>query len=224
MKKITVFLILFLATASYSQFSVNIGGGKDFYTIDAIDGMNFSLWDTTPAYIEREEISNPVYFNIQLEYQHNSFIYGLHLAAAYQSYRIKYIYFPDNLWDFDEYVTEEDVPWARLEINGVILYEVNVSEKFSLLLGGGGGIQIMPPIVSDKYVYETTFNKALDMDFSDDVELEYLPNGKAIARAKYKLSDTFSLAAEANYLFVKEGDYEQPSKFLTAAIFFGITF
>ncbi len=223
MKKLTLLAILFLSVVNFAQFSFNIGVGKDLYSIPAIERINFDLWDGTPAYFERDEISNPLYFNLQLEYQSGSLIYGLHLAGAYAKYHINYIYIPSTI-NFEEYETDEDVPWARAEINAVILYEVPVTNNFSFIFGGGGGVQIMPPVVSDRFIYETTFDKILSFDFSDDIDLEYLANGKLVARAKLKLSDTFSLAAETNYLIVKQGNYEQPSDFLTAAVFLGVTF
>ncbi len=221
--KIFVFL-LFCFIPVYAQLSLNIGVGNDFYEIPAIERINFELWNGTPAYFERTEIVNPLYFNLQIEYQSSSFIYGLHLAGAYKKYHIEYIYFPTSL-SFDDVENKEDVPWARIEINGIFLYELPVSEKFSIQTGLGGGMQIMPPVVSDKFIYETTMNKALSLDFSDDIELEYLPNAKFIARAKFKLNEIFSISAETNYLFLfKGGKYEQPANFFTAAIFIGVTF
>lgn len=226
MKKVILITSLFVLTqTAVAQFSINFGVGKDFYTIEAIENKEFSLWDGTPALVERDEISNPFYANLQLEYQSGSLIYGLALAGAYQKYHMKYYYselrVPPHPTDNK---TEEDVIWARIEINPVLLYEIELNKSLAFDFGIGGGLQIMAPVVSDKFIYETTLNKALDLDFTDEVELAYLFNGKAIARAKFKITSNFSLGAEANYLMVQKGDYEQPSNFFTAFVFLGITF
>jgi hypothetical protein len=226
MKKFNLFFasLLLTATVSFSQFSINAGIGKDFYTIPAVENNYFTLWDGTPALLDREEISNPLYFNLQLEYKSGNFLYGLHLAGAYQKYKFSYSYFTLPALLSGEEKTEDEVPWARAEINAIVLYEIEIGGGLSVLLGGGGGLQIMPPIVSEKFIFETTLNKLLTFDFSDDIEMEYLPNGKAVARLKYQITNTFSLAAEADYLFVSAGKYEQPSSFVNAAVFAGVRF
>ncbi len=218
-----LFLVLFIVVSTVkAQVSINLGVGKDFYTIPKVEDSQFELWDGTPAVFTREKISNPIYFNLQFEYKQNSIIYGFHVAGAYQKYHYYYNYFP--LLHSDVTESEGDVPWARVEINADFLYEFVLGSGFSFIPGVSAGLQIMPPIVSEKFIYETTLNKILSLDFTDNVELEYLPNAKIIAKLKYYLTENFSLSAEANYLFIEKGKYDQPSSFFTSAIFLGITF
>ncbi len=218
MKAMASILIFFFATLLYGQtFSISTNIGIENYTIPSVK-QNFNLLDGTPSFIEREEVSNPLNAGLQIRYEKNKMIFGIDADIAYKEYNVRYgnlsalslpPFSTDTLFSSDY-----SVPWVRVGLNLIILYNILDVNSFKINAGFGGGLQAVAPVVSETFLRNTLLKKFETLDVSTDVSPEYLGNGKIIAEALYSFTKSISVGVEGSYLLLSKGKNEQPENFV----------
>ncbi len=230
MKKFLISLIFFSSYLFGQTFSVSGSAGIDNYTIPAVK-QNFSLNDGTPSYITRDEVANPFNAGLQLRFERNKVIFGIDADFTYKEYNIYYANyeivpqlppFSDNIDTLfsDSYT----VPWVRAGINVFALYNLLNVNSLKINAGIGGGVQVVAPIVSDKFIEKTLKKKFEELDPTTDVNPEYLGNIKLTGEVLYAISRVIAIGVEGNYLFLSKGENDQPQNFAQVKTKFIISF
>jgi len=219
MKKFLITLIFFSSYIFGQTFSISAGAGIDNYTIPSVE-RNFSLDDGTPSFLTRDEVANPFNAGVQLRFAKNKLIFGIDADITYKEYNVRYgnlqiiPHVPPFTDEIDTLFSDTyTVPWVRAGLNLFALYNLADAGSLEINAGIGGGLQVVAPVVSDAFIEKTLKNKLETFDATTDVKPEYLGNVKIMTEAIYKISRTFALGVEGNYLFLSKGENEQPQSF-----------
>ncbi len=217
-KIVFTFLVLFTCFSYLpaQSFEVGVSVGKDFYEIPDLS-TGFNLQDLTKAQLSRKGFSNPIAYGLQLTYHSaNNFSFGLESSFNYLEYNVKYTRNVPKLIDpFYIKTTNYKIPWARLGTMLVFNYIPYSISNVDFIIGGGLGLQIFAPAVSDKFIYKTLLNKLSDLDISKDIELNYSFSQKINAGIKYGISKTnINVSLITSYTFVNNPKDEAPDNFL----------
>ena len=230
MKKLLISLILFSSYILGQTFSISASGGIDNYTIPAVE-QNFSLSDGTPSYLTRDEVANPFNAGLQLRFEKNKLIFGVDADITYKEYNVYYanLEIVTRMPPFNDIIDTlfsdtYSVPWVRAGLNAFVLYNWVDVNSLKINVGIGGGVQVVAPVVSDKFIEKTLVNKFETFDTSTDVDPEYLGNIKIMTEVIYSLSKTFAIGVEGNYLMLTKGENEQPQNFAQVKTKFIISF
>ena len=210
-------LLLFsFSCISAQSYEIGISVGKDIYEISNLS-KGFQLQDLTEAKLSRTGFSNPVSFGLNFGYN-SSKKYAINFEADfnYLEYDVDYTRNVPQLTDpFYIKTTNYKVPWARLGTMLSFNYVPYSLNGFDLFVGGGLGLQIFAPAVSDKFIYETLLNKLSELDTSTDIDLNYSFSQKINAGFKYRIDKTnINITFLSSYTFVNNAVYEAPSDFL----------
>ena len=129
-KILLVSFFLFYNIINAQKVSIGLGFGADGYTI-AGQNSNFSLNDGTPAYIEREEVYNPLGGTLELKFEKGKISYGVNVDLVYKEYNVtfdKYLTKVINpilgTFGMDTVQSTSRVPWVRAGINGFIVSSI----------------------------------------------------------------------------------------------------
>ncbi len=226
-KLLTLLFILLTLTISVSaqSFEVGISAGKDFYTIPDLS-TGFNLQDLTEATLERTGFENPIAFGISLGYNSNE-NYSIIFEGDfnYLEYNVDYTRNVPKLTDpFYKKTSNYNVPWARLGAMISFNYIPYSIEKLDFVIGGGLGLQIFAPAVSDKFIAKTLFNKISELDLSTDIDLNFSFSQKINAGVKYNFNSNINLGLISSYTIVNNAIDEAPDNFLTLKLQLGYLF
>jgi len=218
-RKVLILFFLMFGFVYAQKITLGIGAGMDFYTIKG-QSSNFYLSDATPSFLEREEVSNPFSVTAELKIKHENIAYGGNIDVVYKEYNVafnKYLSQVINpiigLMGTDTVTTNTQAPWLRAGLNVFVLYNLLKRKAFVFRLGGGLGLQIVAPIVTEKFLVETVENKLQTFDPTTDVDPEVLKNFELRLEADYALSERWNLCGTIEFLFVQKGKYDEPSSF-----------
>ena len=221
MKKILpilVALILFLSTNLFALgLQIGIYGGKDIYHISKL-GVNFQLMDMTEATIEREGRSNPWLLGMNLYYNlKNDLKLGISAEAAYLAYKVHYSRNYPTVYDpFNIKTSKYDLAWARAAILASLVKDVLSTSVGNFYVGIGGGLHVLAPVVSDKFVFDTLWDKFMELDTSTDINLIYKFGGFAIFGFQFNpFQSPIKLQLEGKYHLTSQSKYEEPDNFLS---------
>ncbi len=219
MKKFLISIVFFSSYVFGQTFSISPSIGIDNYTIPSVE-QNFALDDGTPSFLTRDEVANPFNAGLQLRFAKNKLIFGIDADITYKEYNVHYgniqiiPHFPPLTDEIDTLFSDTyTVPWVRAGLNLFVLYNLIDAGALEVNAGIGGGLQVVAPVVSDAFIEKTLKNKLETFDATTDVNPEYLGNAKIMTEAIYKISQTFALGVEGNYLFLSKGENEQPQSF-----------
>ena len=214
-----VLVILFFLTSPLFSLGFDFGvyGGKDFYKISEMQ-KNFQLADLTAASVEREGVQNPWMFGANFRL---NFIGGISLEttaeAAYAKYKVIYS-IPSNP-STDEY----DITWTRIAVLATLEKNLFSAPTTELYGGIGGGLHMVTPVVSDKFLINTLKDKSAELDVSEDINLESKFGGHALVGFQFHPPLTpIKFKLEGKYIILPKGDYEEPNSFFT--VYLGIMY
>ena len=230
MKKLLLFFSLFVFLIGKSvngqSYEIGISVGKDFYSISNLS-TGFNLQDLTEAKLSRTGFENPMSFGINLGYNSNK-NYSIIFESSfnYLEYDVEYIRKVPKLIDpFYIKTTNYKVPWARLGTMFTFNYIPYSVSGLDFFIGGGLGLQIFAPAVSDEFIYKTLLNKLSELDISSDIDLNYSFSQKINAGIKYNINNSyFNIAFISSYTFVNNAVYEAPDNFFTMKLFVNYLF
>ncbi len=209
------FLIFTVSTMAQS-FEIGISAGKDFYTIPDLSA-SFKLQDLTEATLERTGFENPMTFGINLGYNSGK-NYSIIFEGDfnYLEYDVNYTRNVPKLLDpFYIKTSHYKVPWARLGAMVSFNYIPYSIEKLDFVIGGGVGLQIFAPAVSDKFIAKTLFKKISELDLSTDINLNLSFSQKINIGIKYNFNSNINLGIISSYTIVNNAVDEAPDSFLT---------
>jgi len=221
MKKKIIFTVLFLLLNLIPLFAqsleVGLSAGKDFYKITDLSA-GFNLQDLTEAKLFRKGFENPMALGIALTYNSvDNYSIGFEGDFNYLEYDVEYTRNVPKLTNpFYIKTTNYKVPWARLGAMLVVDYIPYSFSGVDFLIGGGLGLQIFAPAVSDKFIYKTLLNKVTELDISKDIDLNFSFSQKINAGFKYKIDKTnIGIAFITSYTFVNNAKDEAPDNFIS---------
>ncbi len=213
-------LTILISTSRGIDFGLHIG--KDFYTIpNMAKGFHLADVDLTAAYIEREGFTNPWILGLDLQFKLPG---GLRLKASaegtYLQYHVLYIRNQPKPGDpLYKETSEYEVTWARAALLGTITKDLLPLPIFRFYAGAGGGVHLVAPVVSDKFLINTLTDKFAELDPTTDVKIDprfgfHLVLGLAIHPPALPLN----IVVEGKYSFLPRGEYEEPHRFATVVL------
>jgi hypothetical protein len=217
----SVAILLLSPAPAHAIFGIGIHGGIDNYTIDGFD-EGFSLSDGTSVSLTREEISDPMMIGASFLVDVLPVI-DLELSAdvAMQDYKITY-QTPLETKDYD-------ATFGRVGVYATVRKDIisfpPVISTFKVYGGAGLGLHLISPVIGKNLIKDElkTVGEKLDTD-----ELtKNLTNvgGHVLLGAQFSPPMIpFMIAANAKYTLVGEGDYEEPSNFLSIYLTLGMKF
>jgi hypothetical protein len=224
-KFLVVTLVLLLSSPLYAgELSFSIYGGKDFYRIEYMK-RGFNLIDLTEASINRTGFENPWLLGVDFGFCiGNGFSLDFAAEGVYLKYDVNYtVSFPFPNDPLNKKTSYYDVEWARFALF-LTLRKTIISTKYFQLYGGlGGGLHLIAPVVSDRFLMMTLKDKFDEFDPSTDVSLSNKFGGNANMGIRIiPFAIPLKFKAEAKYTMMQKGDYEEPDSFFS--VLFGIIY
>ncbi len=227
MRKFLFLAVFMLMTLSQYAAELNLGvyGGKDFYRIEDMN-RGFNLIDLTEASINRTGFENPWMLGIDFDFSlGKGFSLSLAAEGVYLLYDVTYtVNFPLPQDPFNKETSYYDVEWARFAFQLNLRKNLFTTDFFDLYLGLGGGLHMIAPVVSDKFLMMTLKDKFDEFDPSTDVSLDTKFGGNAgLGFLIHPFSFPLKFRVEGKYTMMPAGDYEEPDAFFSilAGIVYG---
>lgn len=219
-KKIIFCLIFPLLFATFSHaidLGVGLYGGKDFYSISNIS-RGFNLMDLTEASISRRGFSNPWLFAISLYFNMNG-NWRIRFSGDLVMVKYKVLYSRTEPTIYNPFYVRTStykIKWGRMAIWGSLEKYWQISDRISFFADGGGGLFVLAPVVSDKFIMNTLLNKFMELDVSKDIDMSYKFGGLAsLGMEAVLLKDKIHFRIEGRYNIMLAGRYEEPTNFLS---------
>jgi len=226
MKKNLIIIVFLLSTLPQIAADLTFGiyGGKDLYRIDDLE-RGFNLIDLTQASVSRTGFGNPWLFGVDLAYGlGKGFYFDFTAEGVYLKYDLNYtVSFPLPHDPFNKETNYYSVEWARFAFLLSLQKTVVTTDFFDFYLGVGGGLHLIAPVVSDKFLMMTLKDKFDKFDPSTDVSLEQKIGGNAsLGFVVHPFSVPLKFKLEGKYTTMPPGDYEEPNSFFS--VFAGIIY
>jgi hypothetical protein len=219
-----IVLFLFSSESFATEFGVGIHGGKDFYSISNLK-TGFRLLDLTEASVSRDGFANPWVVGVSFSFKINrNWKMRINGDVVLVKYEVLFTRNYPTLYDpFYIKTSEYKIDWGRAAILGTVERDWQISDHFYVFGGTGGGLYILAPVVSDKFLVNTLLDKFMELDISKDIEMSYKLGAHALLGLEaVTFSDKVSFRIEGRYSFMSEGKYEEPTRFFS--VFSGIIF
>jgi len=226
-EKIILGLIALLLLSSglfATEFGLGIHGGKDFYSISNLK-TGFRLLDLTEASVSRDGFANPWLVGVSLTFKINrNWKMRINGDVVLVKYDVLFTRNYPTLYDpFYIKTSEYKIEWGRAAVLGTVERNWHISEHFYFLGGAGGGLYVLAPVVSDKFIVNTLYDKFMELDISKDIEMSYKFGAHILLGMEaVTFGDKVSFRVEGRYSFMSEGKYEEPTRFFS--VFSGIIF
>lgn len=226
MKSIFIIIIfsLSLNEINAQNFGIQFLAGNDFYKINSLE-KGFNLSDLTKANIKRESFSNPISVELSLVYNNITWGITLSIDAAYTNYNVLYSRnYPQPFDPFYIKTSEYKVDFLRATVSLNYLKYISLTSKLKLFIGGGLGVFITAPIVSDKFIFNTLKDNHSELNLSNDIKLRYSIGAVLQIGIKYSLFSPVDILLSAKYFITSKGEFEEPYNYAEIHIGLGINF
>ena len=212
-----VLALLFASSSFAFDFGLGIYAGKDVYKIPNLEA-GFQLLDLTEASISRQGFSNPWLVGVSASFGINR-NWSLRISGdvVLVKYEVSYSRNEPTFTNpFYVKTSTYKIDWGRAAILGTLQRHWRISNHLSLLTGTGGGLYILAPVVSDKFLVNTLVNRLLELNVSRDIDMSYKAGLHGLLGMEVAmLAGKMGLKLEGRYSLMSKGRYEEPTRFFS---------